>query len=180
MSGFTAIELGGLGNVLISQTGSESLTVSAEDNVLPLLTSDVVDKVLKLGIRRAPASTRTSRSPTRSPWKDLTGLDVAGSGSQSGSNIKATGLRVRVAGSGSVTLSGTVDTQDIQMAGSGAYKGSGMASVATTINSAGSGNAEVAVRDRLEVNIIGSGSVTYSGSPQIKQSVLGSGSLQKK
>ena len=54
-----------------------------------------------------------------------------------------------IAGTGSVTASGSADAQDIQMAGSGAYHGSALTSLTATVNSAGSGAAEIAVKDRL-------------------------------
>jgi hypothetical protein len=43
VSGFTKIELSGSGELKIEQTGTESLTISAEDNVLPKITSEVSD-----------------------------------------------------------------------------------------------------------------------------------------
>jgi hypothetical protein len=41
VSGFTKVELSGTGELTIEQTGTESLTISAEDNILPRLTSEV-------------------------------------------------------------------------------------------------------------------------------------------
>jgi hypothetical protein len=180
VSGFTAVELAGSGDVQLDQTGAESLTISAEENLLPLLTSDVVDKTLKLGVKDNSRIDSSQPITYTITVRDLTGLDVAGSGSQTATNVRTTSLRVRVAGSGSVTATGTADAQDVQMAGSGAYHGTGLTSLTATVNSAGSGSADLAVRDRLDVTIIGSGSVSYSGSPQVKQSIRGSGSLQKK
>jgi hypothetical protein len=104
---------------------------------------------------------------------------LGGSGNQTVTGVKTSSLRVRVAGSGAVTASGTADAQDIQLAGSGTYRGSGLASKTASVNSAGSGTAELTVSDRLDVKIIGSGTVTYSGSPQVTQSVIGSGTLRK-
>ena len=180
VSGFTAVELAGNGDVKIQQSGTESLSISAEENLLPLLTSEVVDGTLKLGIKDGARIDSTQPITYQVTAKNLTGLDLGGSGNQTATDVKTTSLRVRVAGSGTVTATGTADAQDIQMAGSGTYRGSGLASKTATVNSAGSGTAELAVSDRLDVKILGSGSVTYSGSPQVTQSVMGSGTLQKK
>jgi hypothetical protein len=180
VTGFTSIELAGNGDVQVKQTGTESLTVTADDNLLPLLTTEVIDRVLKLGVKDNASLDPKQPITYVITAKDLTGLDVAGSGSQTASDVKTSSLRVRVAGSGSVTASGSADAQDIQMAGSGAYHGTALTSLTATVNSAGSGAAELSVKDRLEVTIIGSGNVTYTGSPTVKQSVMGSGTLQKK
>ena len=152
VTGFTSIELASSGDVQVKQTGTESLTVTAEDNLLPLLTSEVVDKVLKLGVKDNANLDAKQPITYQVTVRDLTGLDVAGTGSQTATDVKATSLRVRMAGSGSVTTSGTADAQDIQIAGSGAYHGSALTSRTATVNSAGSGAAELAVTDRLDVN----------------------------
>ena len=180
VSGFSAIQLAGNGDVKIEQSGTESLTISAEENLLPLLTSDVVNNELRLGIKDGARIDTTQPITYTVTVRELTGMDVAGSGSQTATKVKTTSLRIRTAGSGSITATGTADAQDVQMAGSGTYLGSGLTSKTATVKSAGSGNAEIAVTDSLDVTIIGSGSVTYTGSPQVKQSILGSGSLQKK
>ena len=49
-SGFTSVTFSGIGTLNIKQTGVESLTVSADDNVLPLLTSTVSNGTLTLGV----------------------------------------------------------------------------------------------------------------------------------
>jgi len=180
VSGFTAVELAGNGNVTVQQNGTESLTISAEENLLPLLTSEVVDGTLKLGVKDG-ARVDTSQPITyQVTVKALSGLDLGGSGNQTASGVKTASLRVRVAGSGMVTATGTADAQNVQIAGSGTYRGTGLASKTASVDSAGSGTAELSVSDRLDVKIIGSGTVTYTGSPQVTQSVIGSGTLQKK
>lgn len=179
VSGFTAVELGGNGDVTVQQNGTESLNISAEENLLPLLTSEVVDGTLKLGVKDGARIDSTQPITYQVTVKNLTGLDVGGSGNQTITGVTTSSLRVRVAGSGAVTASGTADAQDIQMAGSGTYRGSGLTSKTASVNSAGSGTAELTVSDRLDVKIIGSGTVTYSGSPQVTQSVIGSGTLRK-
>jgi Putative auto-transporter adhesin, head GIN domain len=179
-SGFTAVELAGLGNVQLQQSGTESLTVTAEDNLLPLLTTEVVDKTLKLGVKDGARVDSTQPITYAVTARDLTGIDIAGSGSLTATQVKTPSLRIRVAGSGSVTAAGSADAQDVQMAGSGAYRGSGLTSTTAKVNSAGSGTAELAVSGQLDVTILGSGTVTYTGSPTVTQSIMGSGSLQKK
>lgn len=180
VSGFSAIQLSGNGDVKIEQSGTESLTISAEDNVLPLLTSDVVNNELRLGVKDGARIDTTQPITYTVTVRDLTGMDAAGSGSQTATKVKTPSLRIRMAGSGSITATGTADAQDIHMAGSGTYRASELTSKTATVKSAGSGNAEIAVSESLDVTIIGSGSVAYTGSPQVKESILGSGSLQKK
>jgi hypothetical protein len=180
VSGFSAIQLAGNGDVQIEQSGTESLTISAEENLLPLLTSDVVNNELRLGVKEGARIDTTQPITYTVTVRELTGMEVAGSGNQTATKVKTASLRIRMAGSGAISATGTADVQDIEMAGSGVYRGSGLTSKTATVKSAGSGKADIAVSDSLDVTVIGSGSVTYTGSPQVKQSILGSGSLQKK
>jgi hypothetical protein len=50
-TGFTKVELSGTGELPIETTGTESLTISAEDNILPRLTSKVSGDTLILGTK---------------------------------------------------------------------------------------------------------------------------------
>jgi hypothetical protein len=54
VSGFTRVDLSGSGEVTVVQGDVESLTVEADENVLPVLTSDVSDSTLKLGTSLRP------------------------------------------------------------------------------------------------------------------------------
>jgi hypothetical protein len=180
VSGFSTIQLGGYGDVQIQQTGTESLTVTADPALLPLVTSQVKDDALQLGLKDDNAFNDRHRVTYTVTVRNLTGLDIGGSGSMNATAVKTTSLTVRIAGSGSVTTAGTADTQSIDMAGSGDYRGLGLATTTSTVRSAGAGTVEVAARDRLDVTVIGSGNVLYSGSPQVQQSIVGSGTIQKK
>jgi hypothetical protein len=51
--GFTEVAISGEGELTLSQTGQESLTIEAEDNLLPLLTSTVAHGCLTLGTKAA-------------------------------------------------------------------------------------------------------------------------------
>src|SRR5258705_10697028 len=63
VSGFAAVALEGSGEVVITQGASEGLTIEAEDNLLPLITSEVKDGVLRLDFNRA--DWRTVIKPTK-------------------------------------------------------------------------------------------------------------------
>jgi hypothetical protein len=74
VSGFSKVELSGSGELKIEQTGTESLTISAEANVLPKIGSEVSGGTLMLG-----AKSNTKIIPTKPisyslTVKDLTGL----------------------------------------------------------------------------------------------------------
>ncbi len=180
VSGFTAIDLTGTGEVTIEQGNTESLTIEADDNLLPALTSKVSDSTLKLG--KKPGTTVRTKNPIRYrvSVKQLTALDVSGTGSVSAQNMTLQALHVDISGSGVVNLTGSAVEQHIEVSGSGRYEAAELPSQKVMADISGSGQVEVAVSNELQVDISGSGTVTYSGDPSVKQDISGSGKLIKK
>jgi hypothetical protein len=165
--------------VTVEQGDVESLTIEADDNVLPRLTSEVSDSTLKLD--KKPGIV-TGRSPIRYrvSLKNLTGVSLSGSGSVRGQGMTIQTFRVDISGSGTVNLSGSAVEQDIEISGSGRYEAGELQSQQVAADISGSGQVAVAVSRELRVDVSGSGTVTYSGDPSVSQSVSGSGRVIKK
>lgn len=198
VSGFNEVVLKGSGTVRVEVTGTESLTIEAEDNLLEYLTTDVVDGRLVLDSRRALSPTReivyTITAAT------LEGLDVSGSGdiaaigvagdridiSVSGSGaVDASDLAVgsavvEISGSGSIEIVGTADDVDLSISGSGRFDGADLVAGSADVRVSGSGDAVVNVADQLDASVSGSGNVEYLGDPSVNSSVSGSGSVTKR
>jgi hypothetical protein len=180
VSGFSKIDLSGGGELTIQKTGTESLSISAEDNLLPRLTSEVSNDTLILGTK--PNTTILPQQPITYTVtvKDLTGVAVSGSGNIRVPDLTTTALSISISGSGTITVNGTVDDQDLEISGSGGYEAAQLTSKTVKADISGSGTANVLATNVLDVVISGSGTVTYSGNPQIEQEISGSGKLIKK
>jgi Putative auto-transporter adhesin, head GIN domain len=180
VSGVTSVELTGAGELSIDQTGTESLTVSAEDNLLPLLTSEVEGDTLILGKKPNTRIVTTKPITYTLTMKDITGFAVSGSGTINAPKLTTAALRIEISGSGMITTAGNADDQNLEISGSGRYLADGLTSKTTTAEISGSGTANVVASNALNVKISGSGTLTYSGNPQVTQTVSGSGRLIKK
>ncbi len=180
VSGFHAVEISGVGELSIEQTGTESLTISAEDNLLPLLTSEVSGGTLKLEKKRNAFIRTTKPIKYTMTVKDLTALGISGSATVRASQLKTSNLQIDISGSGKVTAAGRADNQKLDVSGSGSYEAADLSGKSATIDISGSGQATVNVSDKLDVQISGSGSATYTGNPQVSQDISGSGKLIKK
>ena len=179
VSGFSNVELSGSGELIIEQTGTESLTIEADDNLLPLLTSEVSGDTLHLGVR--PNTSLRPRTPIiyRLTVSQLAGLELSGSSAVTASKIQADRLRVEISGSGRITVTGDVVDQELEISGSGEYRADQLLSRTLRARISGSGNADVNVTESLDVEISGSGSLTYQGDPRVSQQISGSGELIK-
>jgi Putative auto-transporter adhesin, head GIN domain len=181
VSGFSKVELSGSGELTIEQTGTESLTISAEENLLPKLTSEVSDDTLVLRSTSNAKIIPTQPIKYSLTVKDLSGLAVSGSGSVTMSKLATAALSTNISGSGAVTASGTADQQDLKISGSGRYQAEQLTSKTVKVDMSGSGVASVHASDALDLHMSGSGTLTYTGDPkQVTQQISGSGKVIKK
>lgn len=198
VSNFNAVELSVSGDLYVEQGESESLTIEADDNILPLLTSDVQGSRLDLGVKPNSSVSMISPIVYHLVIKDLTSIGINGSGKVIAKPIQTDKLSIRISGSGDVKfdtltanqlsthisgsgpveISGTVNQQDISISGSGSYKAADLSSKDASIQISGSGNVTVWATDTLKVNVSGSGDVSYYGKPTVNSSSSGSGKIK--
>ena len=201
---FEAIALTGSIDLRVHQGTPQSVEVSADDNLLPLLETTVDEgdqgPTLRVGFKRG--GNISTRSPIRVSVvvPQLRALSGAGSGDMKIESFDTPSLRISLARSGDAEFNGLrTDDLGIGISGSGKVSGGGRAlrlkvSIAgsgdvelfelqaddVSVKIAGSGEAEVNAHKQLSVRIAGSGDVSYRGDAALSASVAGSGSVQKK
>jgi hypothetical protein len=179
VSGYDSVTLSGSGQLEIEQNGSEVLSITADDNLMQYLTSEVKGHELVLEVKSGYNLSPSKPIVFKVGAKDLKAVSCAGDTNATLKGIHSEELKLSIAGSGDMSAEGTADRQEISIAGSGKYVGGGLKTKDTKINIAGSGDAVLAASDSLEVTIAGSGSIKYFGDPKIKQSIIGSGTIDK-
>ena len=197
VSNFDRIELSGSGEVIVTQAGSESLSIETDDNVMEHVKAEVEGGTLKLGFEKGVNIISSTRLIFYVGVDDLTGLAISGSGDVeadlletdrleaevSGSgDVRVTDLtsgevKARISGSGEIDLAGDAAAQDITISGSGQYLAADVCSESVRVSISGSGDALVCATGTLDANISGSGSVDYYGRPSVNSSGSGSGKI---
>ena len=179
VSGFDGVELRGVGNLFIRQTGRESLTVEAEKDVLPEITTRVVDGRLIIGARSNSAIHTTRPINFYLTVKDLDSLAVLGTANAEATGIDTDGLTVTIDGASNVRMEGQADEQAVEISGTSNYLAENLQSIDVKIAMAGAGSAVVNVKEKLDAEISGVGSVEYVGNPRIQQTVSGAGHVSE-
>lgn len=175
---FDGIEVAGSAKLIVEQGDTERLSITADDNLLEYLTSEVEDEKLMLGPKGSMSLSPTAPIIYRLSVKRLKQLGVSGAVDVEARGIRTDSLTVAVSGSGNISISGEAPEQKIAVAGSADYKGENFATKDTSISISGSAKALVAVSDRLDVQVVGSGDVQYIGSPEVTQNITGAGSVK--
>jgi hypothetical protein len=199
VSNFDAISLENMGDVYITVGNTEKLTIEAEDNLLPLLTSEVENGTLKLDVARGRNINPTKSITYNLTVKDLKDITLAGSGNIYSAPLEADKMTVVLAGSGNINLEGVTSTDfNVTIAGSGninveeivtqsvdaAINGSGDIRIAgeapkQELGVFGSGSylAGDLQTERMDINIAGSGNVTVWVKEHLSATVNGSGNI---
>lgn len=180
VSGFTSVSLQGMGQVVIDQAGSESLTITADDNFLPYIETRVRGRQLIISTRNHTVFTNVTDLTYHVTVNTLDSVELDGLGSIQVSHLDADKWRVDLAGGGSITVSGKVDAQTIEMNGAGAYTADALASREAVVRHSGAGLVVVQVSEQLDVRIDGVGTVEYIGSPTVKQTINGLGMVRQR
>lgn len=202
VSGFHAVELESDGDVVITQGSTEELTVEAEDNLLPLIRTEVDSKgVLHLGYQPNQSVSTNKKTTFKLSAKRVDSLvlegsgnihaaalsvpdngkfsvALPGSGNVSVDQLSAGSVKASVEGSGDLKLAGEASEQAVSIAGSGKYAAADLKTRSATVQIDGSGDAKVSASDELKIEVNGSGSVGYYGNPKVKKSVNGSGDVK--
>jgi len=188
-----------LPGVLVLEQGSPTrVTVESDDNLLEHVSTEVRQGTLRIGSGNTRLHPRSPlRVVVRGP--EFQSIESAGSGIVEAAGLRGSGLtlslagsgdaflpdlevdelRVRVAGSGSVEMSGRAAHQVLSLAGSGEVEARSLASESAEASLAGSGSAWLNVTERLTANLVGSGSVNYLGDPEVTSRTLGSGRVTR-
>lgn len=185
VNGFDHISFEGFGKMFISQGDEEALRIEAEDNILPLITTEVRNGTLIIAVKDLLSrSTNWGRNiqPTKPVnfyliTTDLNQLDLSGAGIIDVSDLDSDRLVVNISGAGEISLSGQVTSQDVILSGAGAYNAQRLESESVDLSISGAGSAMVWAKDHLDVSISGIGSVSYYGNPEIRQGISGFGIL---
>lgn len=177
---FTGVELSGSGKLIIEQSDVESLTIMADDNLLPELTAEVRDSKLLLGTRNFISINPTGFVTYKLLVKNLNSIGISGGAEIDVKGLRTDSLTVGVSGAGDMTITGETNDQTIAISGAGKYHAEGFKSKKASVSISGIGSALLAVSDSLDVHVSGAGEVEYIGDPHVTQDVSGAGTVKKK
>lgn len=178
VASFTEIVLRGSGDVFVAVTGTASLTIQAEENLIPLLGTEVEDG--RLEIAPTERITATEDVTYTISVESLDAVAITGSGLIHATGVNGDALTADIAGSGRIEPEGEVERLMLSISGSGTYAGEELTAATGDVDITGSGDAVVDVTDELTVSISGSGEVQYLGDPTLAQSISGSGGVTKR
>ncbi len=146
--------------------------VDFDDNLLELVSTQVVDGELQVHFLRSVSSNQPLR--LRLATEHLHQVTISGAAHGVIENLNEPSLAFQVSGSAEIRCSGNAKELTLNASGASKFDCEELIANDVKIKVSGSGDAIVHAVDSLSVNISGSGSVQYLGNPEINKQVSGS------
>lgn len=174
---FTAIDLSGSSEVNVICGEEQSVTVTVDDNLQEIITTEVTNGELRIGSTQSYSPKVGLKIDITVPT--LNKLEVSGACNATIENCETEKLDLDVSGAGKLFVSGTVDRVELDMSGAGSVDLSELIAKTAKIDMSGAAKTSVNASDELDVDISGVGKVSYLGDPTIKKEVSGLGKVVK-
>jgi hypothetical protein len=171
---FTAVHHAGIGDVTIRAGERLGVTVEADDNVLPLVTTEVRDGTLTINTRETIRKAKI-RVVVSVPTVDR--IRLAGAGNLEGRGLRGRILTVDLNGAGNLTLHGEVDRLTATLRGAGNMTMRELRAGRAEVRISGAGHADIHAVQSLQAHISGAGSIRYAGNPEVQKRVTGAGRI---
>ncbi|HJO93450.1 MAG TPA: head GIN domain-containing protein [Victivallales bacterium] len=178
LSNFNAINLQGGYEVYIhiNKNTQSHITISGDDNILPLITSNVEDNTLY--IKKTKYIDKNLTLVLNIYTKNLESLTINGAGKINVPNLNNKQFYLDISGATSVTLSGTTNSLIITSSGASDINAEDLKAINGKIHLSGTSSAKIFVTGNLKANISGIGSITYYGNPKVvSQKITGIGKI---
>lgn len=200
ISEYKAINALGSANYVYEQkAGAPYLRIETDENILPLLKTEVKNNALTVCFKEngsySPTKLIVYTNSRSVNWIKISGsgnvlmkgninidnfkATIAGSGNVSADHLYSKSVLAKVAGSGNLKLGGKVENLEAIVAGSGGINTTALQVTDGKGRVAGSGNLAISANKTLDLTVAGSGSIRYKGSATVNTNVSGSGRITK-
>lgn len=179
ISEFTKLEAGGAFTILVKSGVSSSLKIYAEENLLPVIRTQVKGNRLVI-------DTKKNISPRKEIKIEITTTDLESIDCSGANNVKAEGINTELfdcelSGAGNIYLSGNVKRLNAEISGAGNIDAKNLKSERVYIAVSGAASASVYASEFLDAAVSGVGSIDYYGNPaNTNTNVSGVGSISRK
>lgn len=178
VAAFEAITCDGGYEMQIDCQEKQSLSIETDENLLPLVKTEVHNNTLHVYTKGILFPTNRIRIAVSIP--NISEFTSNGSTDCDINNINNSALDIGIHGSGKLHLYGKSGTVNIHTAGSSKIDATSLISENSDVQINGSGNIQVYTTNSIHVQINGSGTVKYRGEPKnVNQQINGSGRIIK-
>ena len=176
ISDFSALAVTG-GYQIEWSSGKPALTISTDQNLLPLIETIVSDNTLQIDWEEDLVPTKGIKIILSSAA--LADVKLTGGISLTASNLSGHDLKLESNGASDISLNGSVTNLEVNLSGASKLNAKSFQTQTATLSLDGASYADVTVTDTLNASISGAGLLTYSGNPKsVEKNISGAGRIQ--
>jgi len=179
VKGFTSVDVSGVFQVEIVAGKDFSVEVQADDNILPLIETNVSGSTLQIDLKDK-ASTR-SDMVVRISAPNIERVETTGATKVTASGIKNDSFSISTTGASKVYLTGETASLDIDVTGASLVDAEQLNAAIANIQASGASKINVNVSGELHSEASGASRIVYSGDPRtVDNHQSGASSISKK
>lgn len=163
VSDFRKVDVGGVFNVEVVAGKEYSVQVEADDNLVPLIKTEVSDGVLEISSEKRIRS--SSKLTVRVTAPDIDHIDVGGAAKASVSGVKNNSFSAHTSGASKLSVSGETASLKIEVSGASKIDASGLNAGNAEVDASGASNVSLNVSGNLKADASGASKISYSGTP---------------
>lgn len=176
---FDRLEVGGAFNIKVEVGKEPSLKIQAEENLLPLIKTSVINGNLIIETKKGLNPRKEIKILVTTP--NINYVDVSGANSLQIFNIDEEMFEVNLSGAGSIYLNGKVEKLSADLSGAGSIDSKDLIANEVEISVSGAASADVFAKGKIDASVSGVGSINYYGNPKkVNSNVSGVGSINRK
>lgn len=164
IKGFKGVDVGSSFEVVITAQKEFSVTVEADDNILPLIETEVRRGVLNIECSRRVSPKTPMRILISAP--DIDDVETSGAASVTLNSIKNSNLKIDSSGASRVFVTGETSKLLVELSGATKVDAEALLAETANIETSGASQASVNVLNSLRTDASGASKITYSGNPR--------------
>ena len=173
---FTSISTDGAYTVEVVTQKAVSLEIEGDDNILPLVTTEVSGNVLHL--KSSKSYSVNQPIVLRISVPNLEGLTVNGAGKFDITGLDNEKFEIDANGAPAINVSGSTKMVDIDTNGAAKIDTHNLRAARAVVESKGVSKVDLGVSDQLDVTVSGPSQVTYRGDPVVNKTIHGPGKIE--
>ncbi len=179
LSGFTGVDVSGVFQVEITAQKDFSVQVEADDNLLPLIKTEVSDGILHIKAERRISTENGLKIRISAP--DIAKINASGVSRVSIADIDNAELSSYTSGASKVTINGVTTKLSAEVNGASTLDAEGLRANIADVDASGASSASVFATAELRTEASGASKVRYAGNPaKTEKNASGASSIREK
>jgi hypothetical protein len=176
---FLNVEVSGAYEVEIVAQKDRTLEITGDDNLLPLITTEVKNNTLRIGSSKSFNANQPITVKITVP--ELEGISTSGASRINISGLKNSDFKVDSSGASKLSLAGETKKLNIETSGASNIEAKDLHAEKANVESSGAGFVSVYATDQLDASASGAARIDYYGDPKtVNPEVSGPASINRK